>query len=72
MNKITFGQFLDTNGLPPVGAKLTTPNGDVVWVERYVFDGYEDRVDVRLKSNDWVINWTYEQVRLCTWEDDDE
>lgn len=72
MNKITFQQFLDANGLPPVGARLTTPNGDVVWVERYVFDDYEDRVDVRLKSNDWVINWTYEQVRLCTWEDDDE
>lgn len=72
MNKITFGQFLEANGLPPVGARLTTPNGDVVWVERYVFDDYEDRVDVRLKSNDWVINWTYEQVRLCTWEDDDE
>ena len=68
MNKITFGQYLEANGLPMVGEKLTTPNGDVVWVERYVFDDYEDRVDVRLKSNDWVINWTYEQIRLCTWE----
>lgn len=67
---MTFEEFLKINNLPPVGAKLTTPNGDIVWVERYVFDDYEDRIDVRLKSNDYVINWTYEQARMCTWEEE--
>ena len=72
MNKITFDQFLRANGLPPVGEKLTTPNGDVVWVERYVFDEYEDRVEIGLKSNGYVISWLYSQVKECTWEGKDE
>ena len=66
--QITFDEMLRANGLPPVGEILTTPAGDKVEVERYVFDKYEDKVCVRLKKNDYVVDWTFDQIKLCTWE----
>lgn len=71
MNKITFDQMLCANGLPPVGEILTTPAGDKVEVIAYVYDAYEDTVRVRLHCNDYVIDWTHDQIRECTWEGKD-
>ena len=72
MKQITFDEMLRANGLPPVGEILTTPAGDKVEVIAYVYDVYEDIVRVRLHWNDYVIDWTHDQTRECTWEGKDE
>ena len=72
MNKITFDQMLCANGLPPVGEIVTTPAGDKVEVIAYVYDIYDDTVRVRLNHNDYVVDWSHNQIRECTWEGKDE
>ena len=72
MNKITFGQFLRANGLPPVGEIVTTPRDDEVEVVAYVYDIYDDTVRVRLNHNDYVVDWSHSQIKECTWEGKDE
>lgn len=65
MNKITFGQFLDANGLPPVGAIVTTPTGDEVEIVCY---SYIDGLVVLVTFDGHGFEWLPEQARLCTWE----
>ena len=72
MSKITFDEMLRANGLPPVGEIVTTPAGDKVEVIAYVYDMYEDVVRVRLYWNNYIIDWTHDQARECTWEGKDE
>jgi hypothetical protein len=70
MNRITFGQYLEANGLPMVGETVTTPRGDKVEVVAYVFDEYRDSVKVRLVEFDCVVRWDFDQIRQCTWEEE--
>jgi hypothetical protein len=65
MNKITFGQFLEANDLPPIGEIVTTPRGDKVEITGYSFT---DKLKVHAKFEDIEIDWFSDQVRLCTWE----
>jgi hypothetical protein len=66
MNKITFDEMLRANGLPPVGATVTTPRGDKVEVSGYAFDKYKHCVVIQCDNG--YIDWTFDQIRLCTWE----
>ena len=69
MNKITFGQFLDANGLPYIGETVITPSGFKVEVVAYVFDEMEDYVKVRCEDGvNGVFTWYLDQFDGCTWE----
>ena len=71
--QITFDEMLRANGLPPIGERIVTPKGDRVEVVKYVFDAYENRVKVRLIDTfDCVVDWTFDMVKKCTWEEKDE
>ena len=71
MKQITFDEMLRANGLPPVGTSVTTPRGDKVYVDRYIYDIYEPGVYV-ITKNSLEIRWTFDQIKLCTWEGKDE
>ena len=66
MNKITFDEMLRANDLPPVGITVTTPRGDKVEVSGYAFDKYKHCVVIQCDNG--YIDWTFDQIRLCTWE----
>ena len=69
MNKITFGQFLDANGLPAIGEMVITPSGFKVEVVAYVFDEMEDYAKVRCEDGvNGVFTWYLCQFDECTWE----
>lgn len=67
MNKITFGQYLEANGLPMVGETVTTPRGDKVEVVAYTF-GEDYSVMIHFAGGHAYANWTFEDIKLCTWE----
>ena len=67
MNKITFGQFLDANNLPCIGETVTTPAGDKVEVIAYTF-GEDCSVMIYFAGGHAYANWTFEEIKLCTWE----
>ena len=72
---MTFNEFLQANRLPPFGAKLMTPNGDIVTLVRYEFEANDERAIINVG---WGIEvrWKFSQVSQCTWwkkdEEDDE
>ena len=67
---MSFLEFLDANNLPHIGEIVVTPGGLRVEVERYTFDQYDDYVSVRLiDSEDCVIEWMLDQLKLCTREE---
>ena len=67
MTNITFDEMLISNGLPPIGETVTTPQGDKVYVDRYIYDIHELGVYV-ITRNGLEIRWTFDQIRCCTWE----
>lgn len=69
MNKITFDEMLMSNGLPIVGTIVTTPRGDKMEVAGYSYLG---QPMVLMEFDGVGFDWTFDQVRLCTWEGKDE
>lgn len=68
---MAFEEFLRSNNLPCVGERVITPAGDRVEIERYVFDRYDDYVNVRfIDKTDWVVEWTLDQLKLCRREEE--
>lgn len=67
MNKITFDEMLRANDLPPVGEIVTTPAGDKVEVIAYTY-GEDYSVMIHFTGGHAYANWTFDQIRLCTWE----
>lgn len=67
---MSFLEFLDANNLPHIGEIVVTPGGLRVEVERYIFDQYDDYVNVRLiDAEDCVIEWMLDQLKLCKREE---
>lgn len=69
MNKITFDEMLISNGLPTIGTIVTTPRGDEMEVVGYSYLG---EPVVLMEYNGTGFDWTFDQIRLCTWEGKDE
>ena len=69
MKQITFDEMLISNGLPIIGTIVTTPRGDKMEVAGYSYLG---QPMVLMEFDGIEFDWTFDQIRLCTWEGKDE
>ena len=65
MKQITFDEMLISNDLPPIGTIVTTPRGDKMEVVGYSYLG---QPTVLMEFDGTGFDWTFDQIRLCTWE----
>lgn len=68
---MTFNEFLQANRLPPFGAKLMTPSGNIVTLVRYEFEANYEHAVVEVRFG-VEIYWEFSQVAQCTWWKKDE
>ena len=66
-----FNEFLHTNRLPPIGAKLMTPSGYTVILVRYEFEANDEYAIVEPRVG-IEIRWEFSQVEQCSWWKKDE
>ena len=66
MKQITFDEMLRANDLPPIDTVVTTPRGDKMKVVGYAYE--KDRQTVVIQFDAGYFDWTFDQIRLCTWE----
>ena len=64
--QITFDEMLISNDLPLIGTIVTTPRGDKMEVVGYSYLG---QPTVLIEFDGIGFDWTFDQIRLCTWED---